>query len=549
MIFENLTDSRLIELASQTTFIRGKAYFQDGHVVRLKRGEAEVRAVVEGSEDYQVRLYQRGDTLHWQCSCPAAEDGSFCKHLVAVALAAREEGDQTSPAAAANDELLTALKNQSAETLADWLYEIACDEPVLEQQLRSRLSLLSPVALKELLKDSLRTGGFLDYRRSMDYAQKLEAPLDLLARLLDNSPKECAELSEYVIKRLLKIYETADDSAGAIGDQTRRFAELHAEAVKRGGMEGRKLAMSFYKLKLLDDWDLFPLADYWDAMGSAGQKYYGDQVEKEYAALSPPAPDNGLYRSFIPGEYSVLHRMEEVCFQRGDMECLAQIYSRDLSFPAAYEKMVAMYRHFGRDAEATAWAEKGVREHPRSSDLHILLAEEYQRAGLTEEALESMWSAFQRVASEPVWDSLKQLAGRDWPRWREQALALLASRESRDTDGRLIVTERVRLLVHDGDLSEAVTLARDGGLDPYSLERLAAQCSHAFPSDAAAFFRRCVDYRVQEAQSKQYPSLVKLMKRARDVDPGDETRQWLQAIRARYARRPALIERMDKVKL
>lgn len=64
MIFENLTDSRLIELASQTTFKRGKVYFQDGHVVRLKRGEAEVRAVVEGSEDYQVRLYQRGDTLH-----------------------------------------------------------------------------------------------------------------------------------------------------------------------------------------------------------------------------------------------------------------------------------------------------------------------------------------------------------------------------------------------------------------------------------------------------------------------------------------------------
>jgi uncharacterized Zn finger protein len=31
------------------------------------------------------------DHWQWNCSCPAADDGAFCKHLVAALLTARKE--------------------------------------------------------------------------------------------------------------------------------------------------------------------------------------------------------------------------------------------------------------------------------------------------------------------------------------------------------------------------------------------------------------------------------------------------------------------------
>jgi uncharacterized Zn finger protein len=78
-------------LAGERVHARGVLYFEDGRVVHEADGAERVRAIVKGTVPYVVELWVDGGGPAWSCSCPAAEDGAFCKHCVAVALALQPE--------------------------------------------------------------------------------------------------------------------------------------------------------------------------------------------------------------------------------------------------------------------------------------------------------------------------------------------------------------------------------------------------------------------------------------------------------------------------
>lgn len=64
---------------------RGYNYFCDGAVDNIQRSEDKINAIVCGSEDYEVEILFEGDKItDMYCSCPYAEDGNRCKHMVAV---------------------------------------------------------------------------------------------------------------------------------------------------------------------------------------------------------------------------------------------------------------------------------------------------------------------------------------------------------------------------------------------------------------------------------------------------------------------------------
>ncbi len=83
---EVLDEHMIGELAGLRSFQRGVGYLNDRRVESATASDKGVRATVRGTMPYDVELWLDADTLNWSCSCPAAEDGSFCKHCVAVAL-------------------------------------------------------------------------------------------------------------------------------------------------------------------------------------------------------------------------------------------------------------------------------------------------------------------------------------------------------------------------------------------------------------------------------------------------------------------------------
>jgi len=76
----------LQKLAAGRSFERGVAYAEAGRVRNLKAGEDVVIATVRGSRAYRVRLWVGNGGPSFECDCPVGEEGSFCKHCVAVAL-------------------------------------------------------------------------------------------------------------------------------------------------------------------------------------------------------------------------------------------------------------------------------------------------------------------------------------------------------------------------------------------------------------------------------------------------------------------------------
>ena len=72
--------------------LRGKKYYEEGLVDRIRQCEESYCAYVAGTEDYQVEIVANDAVIEEMvCSCPYAK-GNHCKHMAAV-LYAIESGD------------------------------------------------------------------------------------------------------------------------------------------------------------------------------------------------------------------------------------------------------------------------------------------------------------------------------------------------------------------------------------------------------------------------------------------------------------------------
>lgn len=87
MLDELISRATLEDLAGTTAFHRGEEYFSVGAVGRRRAAENKISARVEGTETYRVELRDDDGDLAYDCTCPRAADGYFCKHCVAVGLA------------------------------------------------------------------------------------------------------------------------------------------------------------------------------------------------------------------------------------------------------------------------------------------------------------------------------------------------------------------------------------------------------------------------------------------------------------------------------
>lgn len=526
-----LSDEELLALAGKAAFSRGRQYHAQGRV-RLTRHDREaLEAEVQGSETYSLWMRHEGSQWRWSCSCPAADDGSFCKHLVAAALTARDDaaGDEAGGAqraGAEDDELWAFLRAQPAERLAGWLKALADDDPEVEKRLRLFRAAETPGALKTALGKLLNTGGFLDYRGSLVYARRLATAVQLLETQLARDAVACRELCEHVIGRLLKIYERSDDSAGAIGERLHEFAALHARACA-AAPPGKALAKSLFALQQKDGWGLLPLAHYWDALGPEGRAEYGRLVAAELAGL-PAKPDETTRHG---AAFRIRARAEAYARTSGDFDLLQRVLRWDLSQPHDHLRVLESLREFRREREALDWAERAVKRFPQDERLRAALAACLHAAGLDEEALEQCWQAFCLRPGGESWDRLKRAAGADWPRWRERALSAIAARENGEA------TLRVRLLQHDGDFAAAVALARECPVRPDTLQDLAQRLERDDPTTAGEFYLRLARLEAREPHYDRYPQLVHFLARAARLLPRETVQPELVELSVAHARK------------
>jgi uncharacterized Zn finger protein len=82
-----LHQETIAKLARAPTLARGQTYAKEGRVMALACRGTQLVAAVRGESFYAVSLWVSETGLGFICSCPQGNEGEFCKHCVAVAIA------------------------------------------------------------------------------------------------------------------------------------------------------------------------------------------------------------------------------------------------------------------------------------------------------------------------------------------------------------------------------------------------------------------------------------------------------------------------------
>jgi tetratricopeptide (TPR) repeat protein len=557
-----LTDDELLALAGKQAFARGRSYFAGDRVALSRHDDDGLEGEAKGSEIYSLWLKRGPAGWRWNCSCPAADGGGFCKHLVAAVLTAREAfndeagiADAVPPgstskssaskstasrytasrytASERNDDLADFLHAQSPERLSGWLLTFAEEDAAIEKRLRLYRAADDPAALRAALGRMLDAGGLLDYRRSIAYARRLEAVTAQLEDAIARDADVGRRLCEYAVGRLLKIYERSDDSAGGIGQRLREFAELHVRACTVAPPPGKALAKWLHELQPNDDWNIFALDVYWELLGSDGQAEYGRRAIAQFQKL----PKNPTEDSRWSAEtFGIMRTTEAFARASGDFDLLQRVLRRHLSQPHDFLGVLQSLREFDRSREALDWAEQAVKRFPDDAGLRNALAECLAAAGLDDDAADQAWRAFCLRPDTQRWDALKRITGKQWPTWRERSLTHVASRERDDA------SLRAQLLEHDGDFAAAVALAGECRMRPDVLERLARGLERSAPVLAGEFYMRIAHLQAPQVDYSRYTDLVRTLQSAARCLAAEQWKPFVAKLRAEHGRKSKLMK-------
>lgn len=547
MLATLINRNALEALAGGTAFQRGEEYFAVGAVGRLRAKEDKVFAKVEGTETYQVELWDEDGELAGDCTCPRAGDGYFCKHCVAVGLAWLNEHGSASPStdgpgrksakAKRRDPwkgIRQFLETQPTESLIEMLLDVAQRDDRLFQLLllkaeRTHGGGNAEKAFRRAIDDAVQIRGFIDWREVGTYAGNIDQVVESLAELLQpDSAAMLIELAEYAIEKVENALEQVDDSNGEIGDTIYRLGELHIKACTMAKPDPAALAERLFRFETTLPFGLcsFDAVTYRTPLGQKGLQRYRELAEAEWQKIKPRADDKGfdVHRSAIT---RVMERLAEAS---GDIDELVAIKAKDLSSSYRYLGIAEILAKAKRHDEALSWAERGLKAFPDRphDDLRDFLVAAYLKRKRNDEALQLTRIQFEERPGLEPYKKLHEVAGKlgIWPAQRERALAWLdqaITKEATSTSrwkpkpSTPNYTLRLSIALWEKDLDAAWTAAHQGICDRALLITLAGKLEKDRADNAISLYRRVIPAIVDETKNSAYEEGVRLVRRVGDL--------------------------------
>jgi hypothetical protein len=545
------TEADLRGLAGPRSFERGLGYA--GQVADLDITDTEITATVSGTDDYDVRLLPGGQGLQWDCTCPFGQEGFFCKHCVAVGLAVLEPDsrDEVSATRARRDTVDAWLESLSRQDLAAELRGLLNGD----HDLRRRFELRAAAASGDTLAIRRTTRELITPRRGYladDEADAYAGGVHEVAAVIDNlaragAGEQAIQAAREAIGELGRAFERLDDSNGSVGGAARELLAAHLRACQAAPPEPASLAHYLARLVLHDPYGIMPdLSDYAGLLGAAGLRRLREQITAAGASAGNPA-GRPLMESLLRAE--------------GNLDGLVALRAADLDdYGWGHLAIARELDQAGRDVEALAWAERGVREAKRPDGRLVeYLADRYAGEGRADDALTLWRDRFAADGTLTGYQRLRQAAtaaGR-WPAEREQALALLTAKaraphpgagRGLDWCGPVLVDA----LLDDGEADAAWTAAAEvpDATSPAQWLRLADQVAAARPADALEVYRRLIEPLRSHTGDKIYEQAARLLRSARACHQAlgttAEFERYLALFRADQKRKPNLMRLLDR---
>jgi uncharacterized Zn finger protein len=537
MLDDLISRATLEDFAGATVFRRGEEYFSGGAVSRLCATHDKITAKVAGTETYQVELSDDDGDLAYDCSCPHAAEGNFCKHCVAVGLAWLAEDASAPKAAAASGnkkrrdpwhDIKQHLTAQAPETLIELLLDVARRDDRLYQSLllkaeRSGGGGKVAKAYVRAIDAATRVDGFVDWRESSAFADNIDQVADSLAELLKaDTAAVLVELAEYAIERIEKSMEHVDDSNGEVGGIVYRLGELHRKACAMARPDPAALAERLFRFETTLPFGLcsFDAATYKDALGEEGLRRYRELAEAEWRKLRPRHAAD----PYDARRGSITRIMVGLAEARGDVEELVAIKSQDLSSGYCYLQIAEIWAKAKQPDKALEWAERGLKAFPERphNNLRDFLVAAYLKRKRDDEALQLTWIQFEERAGLEHYKKLHDVAGKLglWPEQRERALAWVAAVIAREAGATSRWKPkasapnhslRVEIALWEQDLDAAWESAHEGTCNRGLLIALAGRLESTRVDDAISLYRRVVPEIVEETKNTAYDEAIRLV--------------------------------------
>ncbi len=571
MLDQLITRITLEEFAGRTVFRRGENYFSAGSVSRLAASSAKVSAKVQGSQAYQVELRNNKGELSYDCTCPNAADGYFCKHCVAVGLAFLSKNSSASKSTKRRDpwrDIKKYLSAQPPKVLVELLLEVAQRDDRLFQLLLLKGSSAGGRAnivesLQNAIDQATQFDDFLDWREVSSYSTNIDQVIDTLAELLvPGKAAALVELTEYAIERVEASLEQVDDSNGAVGDTILRLGELHLKACILAKSPGAELAEDLFRLQTTLPFGVwsFELDAYRKPLGKQGLLRYRELAQVEWRKLPPRDPAN----RFESNRFRITHIMESLALASGDIDELVSIKSQDLSSSFRYLGIAEIYDTDKQFDKALEWAERGLHAFPKAVDdrLRDFLVAIYLKRKRNDEALQLTWAPFEELPKFEYYQKLNSVAvklGR-WPEQRERALAWATEWINREPstlsrwkpkavgpDYSLLV----EIALWEKDFNAAWVFAQQGTCHAKLLIRLASKLESSRAADAVSLYRRLVPPIVQQANNSAYDEAIGLIRKVgglmKHQQQLPEFRDYLAELRLQFKPKRNFIKLLDEL--
>ena len=577
MLADLITRPALEDLAGTTAFRRGEEYFSDGAVSRLRATDGRITAKVEGTETYQVELRDDDSDLTYNCTCPRAADGYFCKHCVAVGLAWLAENSAAPKTSAVSGkkkrrdpwrDIKEYLITQSPESLIDLLLDVAQREDRLYQSLLLKVERTGgggnvAKAFRRAIDGATRIHGFVDWREVSTFAGNIDQVADSLAELLKpDTASTLLELAEYAIERVENSLEQIDDSNGEIGDIVYRLGELHLKACMMARPEPAELAERLFRFETTLPFGLcsFDATTYCDALGKEGLRRYRELAETEWHKFKPRDAKD----SYDAHRAMITRIMERLAEASGDVDELVAIKSRDLSSSYRFLDIAEIWSKARQPDKALEWAERGLKAFPDRPDnrLRDFLVAAYLKRKRNDEALQLTWIQFEELPDLERYKKLHDVTGKlgVWPEQRERALAKLADVIAREAT---MTTRwkpkpsvpnhslRVAIALWEKDFDAAWASAHEGICDRNLLITLAGKLESSRPDDAVRLYRRVVPLLVEQTNNSAYAEAIKLIRKVGGLmkvqNPSRRFGDYLAELRLQFKPKRNFIKLLDGV--
>jgi tetratricopeptide (TPR) repeat protein len=492
---------------------------------------------------YNVELWVGDGEPTWSCTCPAAEDGSFCKHCVAVALLfdrdARDVGDGV------ESPHLRPVPSPTESDLAGYvaglpyqrLVELVLTQVESDWRLRERLAADARAARGEgpelgpwrrrIDVAFAPYDDFVDYREAAGWASDVDGVIDALEDLCDaGHPDAVTVLTEHAHRRADEAIQYVDDSDGWLTGISERLSDLHLRACAEGSPDPVALARRLVDLELTAELDGFhrAAATYAEVLDDAGLDEYRRIVEPRWEKVAP-AQHAGDWSA---ERFRLREAMIGLALASGDPDEMIAVRSRDLRTPDDYLEIAHALEAGGRPDEALDWARRGLDAYAdrtwQTSPLRELTAELLRQRGDRAGAVELFWEAFERSPSVGTYRRLLDEAGDDAPAWRRRSIDTLRTLVAETTRHDRTATSwraptptaaLVEILAHEGDIDAAWEAATDHGCDDRLWLTLARARESTHPIDAIDVYEREVFAQIDRKRNDAYRSAVELVARIR----------------------------------